>query len=92
MLLKSEIIAQERIHSLAITPEYRAQISVILPKNQAVIQQEKVKQPNDIRISNRDMNLNQITVPSLDLSKAVPFYQTLGLELIVKKRCITCNF
>lgn len=30
------------------------------------------------------MNLNQITVPSLDLSKSVPFYQKLGLELIVQ--------
>ncbi len=30
------------------------------------------------------MNLNQITVPSLDLSKSIPFYQELGLELIVK--------
>ena len=29
------------------------------------------------------MNLNQITVPSLDLSQSVPFYETLGLELIV---------
>jgi len=29
------------------------------------------------------MNLNQITVPSLDLSKSVPFYQKLGLKLIV---------
>ncbi|MEM9822009.1 MAG: VOC family protein [Bacteroidota bacterium] len=29
------------------------------------------------------MNLNQITVPSLDLEKSVPFYQTLGLKLIV---------
>lgn len=29
------------------------------------------------------MNLNQITIPSLDLSKSVPFYQKLGLELIV---------
>lgn len=29
------------------------------------------------------MNLNQITVPSLDLSKAIPFYQKLGLKLIV---------
>ncbi len=29
------------------------------------------------------MNLNQITVPSLDLSKSVPFYQKLGLTLIV---------
>ncbi len=30
------------------------------------------------------MNLNQITIPSLDLEKAVPFYQALGLQLIVK--------
>ncbi len=30
------------------------------------------------------MNLNQITVPSLDLEKSVPFYQQLGLKLIVK--------
>ena len=30
------------------------------------------------------MNLNQITVPSTDLSKSVPFYQDLGLKLIVK--------
>ncbi|MFT6699398.1 MAG: catechol 2,3-dioxygenase-like lactoylglutathione lyase family enzyme [Porticoccaceae bacterium] len=30
------------------------------------------------------MNLNQITVPSLDLSKSIPFYQKLGLELIVE--------
>jgi catechol 2,3-dioxygenase-like lactoylglutathione lyase family enzyme len=29
------------------------------------------------------MNLNQITIPSLDLTKAVEFYQILGLELIV---------
>ena len=29
------------------------------------------------------MNLNQVTVPSLDLSLSVPFYQTLGLQLIV---------
>jgi len=29
------------------------------------------------------MNLNQITVPSLDLSVSVPFYQKLGLTLIV---------
>ncbi|QCX01522.1 VOC family protein [Aggregatimonas sangjinii] len=29
------------------------------------------------------MNLNQITVPSLDLHKSVPFYQKLGLQLIV---------
>ena len=30
------------------------------------------------------MNLNQITVPSLDLTKSIPFYKKLGLNLIVK--------
>ncbi|WP_394974908.1 VOC family protein [uncultured Croceitalea sp.] len=30
------------------------------------------------------MNLNQITVPSLDLSKSITFYKILGLELIVE--------
>jgi len=30
------------------------------------------------------MNLNQITIPSLDLSKSIPFYEKLGLQLIVK--------
>ena len=30
------------------------------------------------------MNLNQITVPSLDLKKSIPFYEKLGLKLIVK--------
>jgi predicted enzyme related to lactoylglutathione lyase len=29
------------------------------------------------------MNLNQITIPSLDLSSSVSFYQALGLRLIV---------
>lgn len=29
------------------------------------------------------MNLNQITIPSLDLKKSVGFYKTLGLLLIV---------
>ncbi|MTI88550.1 MAG: VOC family protein [Balneolaceae bacterium] len=29
------------------------------------------------------MNLNQVTVPSQDLSVSVPFYQKLGLKLIV---------
>ncbi|GAB5527111.1 MAG: hypothetical protein Roseis2KO_49830 [Roseivirga sp.] len=29
------------------------------------------------------MNLNQVTIPSLNLSVAVPFYQKLGLKLIV---------
>ena len=30
------------------------------------------------------MNLNQITVPSLDLEKGIEFYRQLGLRLIVK--------
>lgn len=30
------------------------------------------------------MNLNQVTVPSLDLTKSISFYKTLGLKLIVK--------
>ncbi len=30
------------------------------------------------------MNLNQITVPSLDLSKSISFYEKLGLKLIVE--------
>lgn len=30
------------------------------------------------------MNLNQITVPSLDIEKSISFYITLGLKLIVK--------
>lgn len=30
------------------------------------------------------MNLNQVTVPSLNLLKAIPFYEKLGLKLIVK--------
>ncbi|MEO1053413.1 MAG: VOC family protein [Bacteroidota bacterium] len=30
------------------------------------------------------MDLNQITIPSQDLSKSVPFYEKLGLELIVE--------
>lgn len=30
------------------------------------------------------MNLNQITVPSINVEKAIAFYQTLGLKLIVK--------
>lgn len=29
------------------------------------------------------MNLNQITVPSLDVTKAVAFYEQLGLKIIV---------
>ena len=30
------------------------------------------------------MNLNQITVPSLDLTKSILFYEKIGLKLIVK--------
>ncbi len=30
------------------------------------------------------MNLNQITVPSLDVSKSISFYKKLGLKLIVE--------
>ena len=30
------------------------------------------------------MNLNQVTVPVLDIPKSIAFYQTLGLKLIVK--------
>ncbi len=30
------------------------------------------------------MKLNQVTVPSLDLTKSIPFYQSLGLQLIVE--------
>lgn len=30
------------------------------------------------------MNLNQITIPSIDLSQSVPFYKRLGLKLIVE--------
>ena len=32
------------------------------------------------------MNLNQVTIPSLDLEKSVAFYETLGLHLIVDAR------
>ena len=30
------------------------------------------------------MNLNQITVPSLNVEKSIAFYEKLGLKLIVK--------
>lgn len=30
------------------------------------------------------MNLNQITIPSLNSEKSIPFYEKLGLKLIVK--------
>ena len=35
-------------------------------------------------LSGNKMNLNQITVPSLDLTKSIPFYKKLGLNLIVE--------
>jgi catechol 2,3-dioxygenase-like lactoylglutathione lyase family enzyme len=34
--------------------------------------------------SKSKMNLNQITIPSLNLEQSIPFYQTLGLKLIVR--------
>lgn len=30
------------------------------------------------------MNLNQITIPTIDLTKSIAFYQKIGLNLIVK--------
>ncbi|GJM62979.1 VOC family protein [Persicobacter diffluens] len=30
------------------------------------------------------MNLNQVTIPSLDLNQSIPFYEKLGLKLIVR--------
>ena len=30
------------------------------------------------------MNLNQVTVPSIDISQSISFYEKLGLKLIVK--------
>ena len=38
------------------------------------------------------MNLNQITIPSLDLSKSIPFYQKLGLHLIVHTHSAYARF
>lgn len=32
----------------------------------------------------RTMNLNQLTIPALDVEKSIAFYQKLGLRLIVK--------
>ena len=32
------------------------------------------------------MNLNQITIPTLNLTKAIQFYQNLGLNLIVESQ------
>lgn len=30
------------------------------------------------------MNLNQITIPSLNLNQSIPFYQAIGLKMIVE--------
>ena len=38
------------------------------------------------------MNLNQITVPSTHVDRAVAFYQKLGLELIVKSSSYNARF
>ena len=37
-----------------------------------------------VLLSGSKMNLNQITVPSLDLTKSILFYKKLGLNLIVE--------
>lgn len=38
------------------------------------------------------MNLNQVTVPSQDLAKSIPFYQTIGLKLIVRSTPLYARF
>lgn len=38
------------------------------------------------------MNLNQVTVPSLDLERSVSFYETLGLQLIVNSLPLYARF
>jgi catechol 2,3-dioxygenase-like lactoylglutathione lyase family enzyme len=38
------------------------------------------------------MNLNQITIPSVNLEKAIDFYQTLGLKLIVHSNAHYARF
>lgn len=38
------------------------------------------------------MNLNQVTVPSQDLTKSIPFYEKLGLKLIVKSLPLYARF
>ncbi|MFY7990825.1 MAG: VOC family protein [Fluviicola sp.] len=38
------------------------------------------------------MNLNQVTVPSLDLTRSIPFYQQLGLRLIVHTHASYARF
>jgi catechol 2,3-dioxygenase-like lactoylglutathione lyase family enzyme len=39
---------------------------------------------NISNVNNYNMNLNQITVPVLDIEKSISFYQMLGLNLIVR--------
>ncbi len=38
------------------------------------------------------MNLNQVTIPSIDLEVSIPFYQKLGLKLIVKSLPLYARF
>jgi catechol 2,3-dioxygenase-like lactoylglutathione lyase family enzyme len=38
------------------------------------------------------MNLNQLTIPSLDLEKSIPFYEKLGLKLIVNSHSSYARF
>ena len=38
------------------------------------------------------MNLNQVTVPSLDVSQSIDFYQKLGLKLIVNSHSSYARF
>lgn len=38
------------------------------------------------------MNLNQITIPSVNLEKAIHFYETLGLKLIVQSNTHYARF
>lgn len=38
------------------------------------------------------MNLNQVTLPALDLTVSIPFYQKLGLKLIVHSSNEYCRF
>ncbi len=38
------------------------------------------------------MNLNQVTLPARDLSVSIPFYQNLGLKLIIHTHENYCRF
>src|SRR5215471_16476959 len=35
-------------------------------------------------LSSADMNLNQVTIPVVNVEKSIAFYETLGLKLIVR--------